>query len=85
MSDVKDEQKPSSPRRVAVVFAVIAVIVICALVAGLLVWKGHDSPDERPPKPYEGARIELSLGSVPGHVRIGLVVSHTENPRGCRW
>lgn len=86
MSDVKDEQKPSSSRRVAVVFAVIAVIVICALVAGLLVWKGHGSPDERPPKPYEGARIELSLGSVPGHVRIGLVVSHTENPRqGGEW
>ncbi|WP_122787465.1 ABC transporter substrate-binding protein [Cutibacterium modestum] len=82
-SSAKTQEKGSSRRRVAIA---AAVVVICAVVTGIMVWRGDNADGTRPPEPYKGPRVELSLGKVPSHVRIGLVVSYTENPReGSGW
>ncbi|WP_288784405.1 hypothetical protein [uncultured Cutibacterium sp.] len=97
MSEGKDEQvqdgqvkTPSAktrkglpPRRVTIV---AAVVVICAVITGIVAWRGSDADGTQPSEPYKGPRVELSLGKMPSHVRIGLVVSYTENPReGRGW
>lgn len=77
------KKKGSTWRRVVVA---AAVVLICAVVAWFVAWRGQDTDTTRPPEPYKGPRVELSLGKVPSHVRIGLVVSYTENPReGRGW
>ncbi|MSS44873.1 hypothetical protein FYJ43_02125 [Cutibacterium sp. WCA-380-WT-3A] len=98
MSEGKDEQAhgdqvktlsttPKSkrlPRRGVAIAA--AVIIVCAVITGIVAWRGGDGDATKPPKPYQGSRVELSIGKVPSHVRIGLVVSYTENPReGSGW
>ena len=79
----KTKKKGSSQKRVVIA---AAVVVICAVITGIVAWRGDDAHGTRPPEPYKGPRVELSLGKVPPHVRIGLVVSYTENPReGNGW